>query len=62
MKNKFSKVLYLTENSLASAWIKSVGIDVKDCPKYPLDLDPRKHLKDECKREKDKQHLTPLTT
>ena len=47
MKIKYSKVIYKTEDSLASAWSKSIGIDVKDCPKHPTeDLDPRKHLMD----------------
>ena len=65
MKNKYSKVIYITENNLTSAWIKSIGIDVIDCPKHPLkDFYPHEHLMDEHKRAKKvrKHHLTPPTT
>ena len=37
MKNKCSKVIHITKDSLASAWIKSIGIDVKYCPKHSLE-------------------------
>ena len=48
------------DESLAADWTKSTGNAVKDCPKPPLDL--RMHLIDERKREKEKQHLTHLST
>ena len=55
--------IYKIEESLASDCTKSIGKAVNDCPKLPLeDLDPRMHLIDDRKREKDKQHLTHPNT
>jgi len=57
------KQIYKTEDNLPSNWTESIGKAVYDFLKLSLeDLDPRMHLINECKSEKDKQHLSHLST
>ena len=53
----------MSEGSLVSTWMRSIGAVPKERPKLPLDdLDPLKHLIADRRSEKDKQHRThPIT-